>query len=1103
MSPARLLFLVVSSSVIGLVASTSTANVTVIQNGTDSKDCLVHRTVSCQSLVYVLEHINTVIHSGENLKKTIFIKFHYDQIIASPLKVNIGSSSSPISVTVSGIGNPVLSCKSNSFIDIKLKAKSHEYNWEWKNMTFQGCGGTRQHNGSTEYHPGLFHSNASVITIRNCFLSMNSQVMFYHPERVSITNCTFSQYVPFQCAPLVHSDCSNQTHHGFDQSNFFFKNNTIANYTCNGSSSYFKAFLYSPNCYSHVEIDGNQFLDINFNISHPIEGGIIDLFNRHVKGAIYSASYVKFSNNYLANIKTDLFLIGVRYPVHDCFVENNNFTLISNQTNRGNRTVLLMERCESVHLLCNRFTNITNFLLVSTVWSSSASSVTVRDLVIANNSIGREKDFPSLLSLIASNISVHGVHATSNHPFAKRHDYDACLLNLNGTKLLTVGDLNFSNNHVPYTKYSTLVLVNSPDILISNVQFKKNIGTPLTCKALRECDGLQQSLVLAGKLSFEDNAGIYGGALSLGICGPLTFLKDTHLIARNNVAQYGGFMYVNHTTNSDCNNASFLLKENFATSAGDLLYLVTPSSNFNCSSLLGNNNKLDSVATNLSYHSDRRLLSVFPGQEIFINVSLTDYFGHPSSCDGDVALRCDDGNAVCSDEKIILEGPGGIIISQAANTHYVYLNTKHSVSSYQEINTSVAVEVTCKTIDQFHTLSLVVHLNIVKCPLGFVYNPSERVCECGNRVNNFICSTEFGAACVARGYWYGPIDDSNSIKYAVASCSFSQCSSSSYEPCPQQLLPRDGTGDFVLLRSDSNDQCSSDRGGVLCRNCRKEHELSFTAVKCVPISYCEQWQPYVIILISLVFQILFAIILLIVVRFKISLGSGFLYGPMLFLSVIANLPFSHYSEYSILDAFVSVFSSIPLLNFEVFGLIPWCFFYPFDQVYNYSLRYLGPLTVLGVILVVVFTARYCSKVFRRLQHSPLRAMCLLMILSFWSLANTSIQILTPKVISGSLWVSVQPDMRYFSLRHLPVAIPSLLVLLVLITPLLLLLLFFPLLSRVINLHRIKPFLDEFHSCYKDSFRWYSAMYFISWIIVIIFQSLPIQLEIARLSLFFC
>ena len=187
-------------------------------------------------------------------------------------------------------------------------------------------------------------------------------------------------------------------------------------------------------------------------------------------------------------------------------------------------------------------------------------------------------------------------------------------------------------------------------------------------------------------------------------------------------------------------------------------------------------------------------------------------------------------------------------------------------------------------------------------------------------------------------------------------------------------------------------------------------------------------------------------------------------------------------NYPILNTAVSMVSSIPLLNLELFGLIPWCFFHPVSKLYNYFLHYLGPLIVLIVISLIFLFARWCPNVLRRIQSSPLRALCILMLLSFWSLSDISLNILTPVVIQGQsdttgLFVSIQPDVEYFSLSHIPVAIPALLVMIVMIGPLVIILLGSPLLSKVANLSRIKPFLDEFQSCYKDTFRWYSAVYF--------------------------
>ena len=124
--------------------------------------------------------------------------------------------------------------------------------------------------------------------------------------------------------------------------------------------------------------------------------------------------------------------------------------------------------------------------------------------------------------------------------------------------------------------------------------------------------------------------------------------------------------------------------------------------------------------------------------------------------------------------------------------------------------------------------------------------------------------------------------------------------------------------------------------------------------------------------------------------------------------------------------------------------------------------------------------------------SRLRALCILILLSFWSLAEISMILLSTKSISNDdvvvSVVALEPQMKYFSLQHIPLVILALLVLLIVIVPLLVVLLVSPVLSRVINLTRIKPFLDEFQSCYRDNCRWYSVVYSIVWIGFVSMQS---------------
>ena len=394
---------------------------------------------------------------------------------------------------------------------------------------------------------------------------------------------------------------------------------------------------------------------------------------------------------------------------------------------------------------------------------------------------------------------------------------------------------------------------------------------------------------------------------------------------------------------------------------------------------------------------------------------------------------------------------------------------------------------------------MVVPLNISSCPLGFVYNESEGVCKCANIIKNHgtvICSETLGIACITQGYWYGPFNNDNTTMYVSAPCSFPECSYS-YGPCPAKMLSLGFAGDYKLLGFDADEQCSVGRGGLLCKSCAADYQYTFLSVSCVASSTCQWWQPYLILVITLVFQVMIAMSLLLVVRFKIAVGSGFLYGPLLFLAIISHLPLDIDPNFFILRTSILIVTAVPLLNPEPFGLIPWCFFHPFNKIYNYSLRYLGPLTVLLVIGFTTLKARWCPRTLLKWQNSRLRALCILMLLSFWSLAditmNVTFNILTStRLIHNdgvvSSVVALEPHMKYFSLEHIPIVILALLVLLIVIGPLLVVLLISPALSRVMNLTRIKPFLDEFQSCYRDNCRWYSTVYFIVWIGFVSMQS---------------
>ena len=169
-----------------------------------------------------------------------------------------------------------------------------------------------------------------------------------------------------------------------------------------------------------------------------------------------------------------------------------------------------------------------------------------------------------------------------------------------------------------------------------------------------------------------------------------------------------------------------------------------------------------------------------------------------------------------------------------------------------------------------------------------------------------------------------------------------------------------------------------------------------------------------------------------------------------------------------------------LLNLELFGEIPWCFF-DINLLLNHSIQFLGPLIVVVVLLLTMYLARRFPRLLLKLQDSSVQAMCLLMLLSFWSLASTTLHIVgcgctcTLVYSVSQTRVALFPEVQYLrDPYHISLWILSILVLLFLICVSIMLAIT-PMLAKKCNLNKIKPFLDEFHSCYKAEYRWYSGV----------------------------
>ena len=465
-------------------------------------------------------------------------------------------------------------------------------------------------------------------------------------------------------------------------------------------------------------------------------------------------------------------------------------------------------------------------------------------------------------------------------------------------------------------------------------------------------------------------------------------------------------------------------------------------------------------------------LKLFPGQLIVLeDWNVTDCAGNLSSCTADVVLSC----SICDPTHLRLQLPTVFIFNGTIETG---LKITSSVENAAE-SKNVQLHFQCRNTPQLELpVKQTISVEITVCPLGLEFNNLTHICQCEHRTSKFLCSDQLGLACIEKGYWYGPatsnINDTNNndMKNYIQKCPY--CKYNTRHICPSQISS--SSSDFVLLSQTPNDQCEDGRGGILCMKCTDDNTFTFGAIQCITNEHCESWHPYLLLTLSILFPFITGVFLLLVIQIKTITGSGYLYGPLFFLAVLSQLPLT---DFTILNTITSIFVAVILLRFDVFGYIPWCFFPAINHLSANSMEFIGPIVVSIVVIGAVYSAKCCPRIFLTLQKSPVQVICLLIIVSVWSLASTSMKIIIPVQFSD-VRVALNPDLQYLHEAHIPLWIISVTVLLVLVVFALLLVV-----SPFINLHRIKPFLDEFQSCYQDKYRWYAGVYVCSWMILLI------------------
>ena len=597
--------------------------------------------------------------------------------------------------------------------------------------------------------------------------------------------------------------------------------------------------------------------------------------------------------------------------------------------------------------------------------------------------------------------------------------------------------------------------------------------------------------VFNGNNTFYYNEGEHGGGLAMNGSN-LTITEGSTLTFNNNNAYYGGAMYIN-TTNFNtaliCDGKINFIN-NHARLAGQSIY--STDSNVNINSFKSCFEAKEEIVTapvdfnatiNLNHHN------FFPGEFIFLNISLVDGLGNPGTCIAEVSLNCKNAK---TGEFVFCERLYPDIGLQLFGPNYVYLYGKSKI-----VNTLLRFGINFDVLENFITtpqLHITCHdpplpNNLTKklsfswnssCPLGFIKNSIIKVCQC-IQINEILCPFDSGIACIKNGYW---TDANITIK-----CPYPLCDSTHLQNTSETQICQQYYGQKVIaLPHSPDDQCSTNRGGRMCSRCRDDYYLTFLGKRCTSSKCNTPLYPIIITLLTIVFQFMIVLFILAAVKIKLEIGAGFMYGPLIFLAIISQVPLGYYPQYHILKVIVSSVTSVYLVNLEIFGEIPWCFGISHTRLLLIkSFYYLGPLLVWIILLLLVAMGRCCPRLLDKIQDSPMQAICLLMMLSFWSMTSTSIHMLRPLTIGKSWYTANDPYTKYFEGEHIIVGLAAIAVISLTILPFIgfLAMSNFELPSRIFRLHRFKPIFDEFQSCYVDKHRWYCVVYYISFILYLI------------------
>ena len=594
----------------------------------------------------------------------------------------------------------------------------------------------------------------------------------------------------------------------------------------------------------------------------------------------------------------------------------------------------------------------------------------------------------------------------------------------------------------------------------SNMSFTMNCSIEF-CNNTAEQDGGAIYLDADFIVAFANNANItfdyntasdYGGAVYGKISHSKLYFNTTNITFYNNhVKTAGNSMFIN--VPSSCN--SSCVSNNIVGISSDSIEHTPLTQSITTTPKVLKLYKPVCIKDDAKECSSYYVNNIMLGEEVLVSACMYDYYDRPS----------DDARFVVTgsnNQDYYIPGAKDVIVSCNNTLQGITLNGNNILPA-SSLNYSMTITLYVDRLSEMKAISVNLTVGLVSCHPGFWQYPESKKCECYNANDIVLCSSN--SSTIKRGYWFGSVTGRPTVIYCPFNyCNFTCCKTSN---------------GYYHLSPERDDQCTSHRYGAACGSCKEGYSLSFDSAECVNVKSCTTKMMILVIGLVVVYWLLLFGAIIFMMRSKINIGN--FYGIIYYYSVV-DLLLSHSSYLSnALYTTVNIMSSVTKVTPQFLG--QFCLIKNMSGIDQQFIHYIHPIAISLFLGILTVAAR---KFQRLLSLVSVRVICCLLLLSYTSLATTSMLLMRPLWFQDidKVYTYVSPDIEYFYGRHKFYEIGAGVFMLIVVgLPLLFGL--EPFVNSKINFVKIKPLLDQFQCCYKGKYHYFAAYYMICRLVIII------------------